>query len=155
MHYEQNGAKSEKKCFWLIFGPFLTFIELFRSSFFIFLIDMSWDIPKLIVCMHCEQKKVKSDKNCFWLIFGSFLAFTELKWAIWELIFNFCIKYTLWHIKIDSLPALSIKWDKNWKKIKSAHFLLIWAQLSKLVSSVKFLASHIGCDISKLIVCLH
>ena len=131
------GSKLEKSAsgsFLARFWHLLSSNELFRSSFCIFLIDMSCDIPKLIVCMHCEQKKVKSDKNCFWLIFGSFLAFTELKWAIWELIFNFCIKYTLWHIKIDSLYALWTRWGQNWKKVLLAHFPPIfdiyWAQMS-------------------------
>ena len=134
--------KSASGSFLAHFCHLLSSNELFRSSFCIFVADMSCDISKLIVCMHCEQNKVDSGKNCFWLIFRSFLAFAELKWAIWELIFNFSIKYPLWHIKIDILYALWTKWGKKWKKVLLAHFWpvfdIYWAQMSCLGAHFAF-----------------
>ena len=47
---------------------------------------------------------------------------------IWELIWKFHLKSIVWHIKIDSLTALWIKWGQNEEKMLPAHFQLIRAR---------------------------
>ena len=45
------------------------------------------------------------------------------------------LKSIVWHIKIDSLTALWIKWGQNEEKMLPAHFQLIRARLSRFGSS--------------------
>ena len=49
-------------------------------------------------------------------------------------------------MKIDILPALSIKWDKNFFKIKSTH-LSSTEEISELGKIFGIPNFHIGCDI--------
>ena len=134
------GSKLEKSAFGSFsvnFWYLLSSNELFRSSFCIFVVDMSCNIPKFIVCMHCERNKVESGKNWFWLIFGYFWHW-ELERIIWELIFNFRIKYTLWCIKIDSLYALCEQNGVKSEKTSWLVFGLYWAQMSYIRAHFKF-----------------
>ena len=48
---------------------------------------------------------------------------------IWELIWKFHLKSLVWHIKIDSLTALWIKWRQKEEKILPANFQPNWVVL--------------------------